>query len=52
LIAEPLDEKWLKRVFNSTSAEPLHQPFYQQRPLMEESRALLLQHRQFASATP
>ena len=47
LIENPLDQQWLKRVENSTSAEPLHEPTYAQLPLTEASRDRLLAHPQF-----
>lgn len=33
LISEPLDQKWLQRARNSTSAEPMWEPVYRQEPL-------------------
>ncbi|MFO1497612.1 MAG: MnmC family methyltransferase [Verrucomicrobiota bacterium] len=47
LLADPLDEQWLKRVRNSTSAEPLWQPVYRQAPISSESWENLRWHRQF-----
>jgi hypothetical protein len=47
LIAEPLDQKWLQRASNSTSAEPLWQPLYRQVPLSPETWEMLRKHRQF-----
>jgi tRNA U34 5-methylaminomethyl-2-thiouridine-forming methyltransferase MnmC len=47
LIAEPLDWRWLRRVRNSTSAEPLHSPEYVQSPLTTGSWERLLAHPQF-----
>jgi len=47
LIKELLDQTWLKRAMISTSAEPLHDPVYQQRPLSAESLARLQTHPQF-----
>jgi hypothetical protein len=47
LISEPLDAKWLKRVRNSTSAEPMWEPVYRQAPLTEETWEKLLKHDQF-----
>ncbi|MEI6342218.1 MAG: MnmC family methyltransferase [Verrucomicrobiota bacterium] len=43
-----LDAAWLERASRSTSAEPLHEPVYRQRPLSVESRAALASHPQFA----
>ena len=47
LISEPLDQKWLTRVRNSTSAEPMWEPIYRQAPLSEDSWEKLQQHPQF-----
>jgi hypothetical protein len=47
LIAEPLDERWLQRVRNSTSAEPLWEPVYRQARLAEETWEQLRLHPQF-----
>lgn len=47
LIDEPLDSRWLKRVRNSTSAEPLSQAIYRQSPLTALSWQRLIQHPQF-----
>lgn len=47
LIAEPLDQKWLQRARNSTSAEPLWEPVYRQAPLAEATWERLQQHPQF-----
>jgi tRNA U34 5-methylaminomethyl-2-thiouridine-forming methyltransferase MnmC len=48
LITEPLGHAWLKRVRNSTSAEPLRHPEYKQAPLSAETLARLEAHPQFA----
>ena len=47
LLDEPLGAAWLKRVRNSTSAEPLTGPVYRQAPLSEVHWEKLLQHPQF-----
>ena len=47
LISEPLDKKWLQRVRNSTSAEPMWEPVYRQAPLAEETWEKLQLHPQF-----
>jgi len=47
LISEPLDGQWLQRVRNSTSAEPLWEPFYRQAPPSTETLAKLERHPQF-----
>jgi len=47
LISEPLDQKWLQRARNSTSAEPLWEPVYRQAPLSDETWEKLRQHPQF-----
>jgi len=47
LLERPLDHSWLLRARRSTSAEPLHQPFYRQAPLSQLSREQLDQHSQF-----
>ena len=47
LIEEPLDRKWLFRARKSTSAEPLREPVYQQRPLSEDTWEALQKHPQF-----
>jgi tRNA U34 5-methylaminomethyl-2-thiouridine-forming methyltransferase MnmC len=49
LITEPLDAHWLRRVRNSTSAEPLWEPVYRQAPLSPETWEKLQQHPQFAA---
>jgi tRNA U34 5-methylaminomethyl-2-thiouridine-forming methyltransferase MnmC len=46
-IDEPLDARWLRRVRNSTSAEPLREPVYRQAPLSEETWERLQAHPQF-----
>jgi len=43
----PLDAAWLQRAIRSTSAEPLLEAVYRQRPLSEESRRALEAHPQF-----
>ena len=43
-----LDEAWLARAMRSTSAEPLDQPVYRQRPLSDATRGGLERHPQFA----
>ncbi len=48
LITEPLDAQWLRRVRNSTSAEPLWEPVYRQAPLTKETWEKLQRHPQFA----
>lgn len=47
LIETPLDHTWLARAQRSTSAEPILQSVYHQRPLSEESRYQLSIHPQF-----
>jgi len=47
LIDELLSEDWLRRVRVSTSAEPLHEPVYRQRPLSANSLVRLKEHPQF-----
>jgi tRNA U34 5-methylaminomethyl-2-thiouridine-forming methyltransferase MnmC len=47
LLDEPLTASWLSRVRRSSSAEPLHEPFYRQLRLSAESCALLEAHPQF-----
>ena len=49
LIQTPLSHDWLARAKRSTSAEPMLQPIYQQRPLSEENRQRLTLHPQFQS---
>lgn len=48
LIDQPLDKRWLKRVRHSTSAEPLREPVYRQKPLLPATWEKLLEHPQFA----
>ena len=47
LIEEPLDERWLARTRNSTSAEPMWEPVYRQAPLSDASWEKLCAHPQF-----
>ena len=47
-ISEPLDARWLERVRQSTSAEPLLEPAYRQAPLSAGSWEKLRRHPQFA----
>ena len=47
MIAEPLDSKWLRRVEQSTSAEPMWEPVYRQAPLSGETWEKLRRHAQF-----
>jgi tRNA U34 5-methylaminomethyl-2-thiouridine-forming methyltransferase MnmC len=49
LIENPLDERWLERARNSTSAEPLWEPAYSQKPLEPSTWARLQAHPQFAT---
>ncbi len=49
LISEPLDQKWLKRAHNSTSAEPLWEPIYRQARLSADTWEKLRHHPQFTS---
>lgn len=46
-----LDDAWLARATRSTSAEPLHEPLYRQRPLSPGTRARLEAHPQFQRAS-
>jgi tRNA U34 5-methylaminomethyl-2-thiouridine-forming methyltransferase MnmC len=48
LIDEPLGQEWLERVRRSTSAEPLWEPVYRQKPLTAGSWDRLQKHPQFA----
>jgi tRNA U34 5-methylaminomethyl-2-thiouridine-forming methyltransferase MnmC len=48
LIAQPLDRKWLRRVQQSASAEPLLRATYCQSPLSEATWQRLRSHAQFA----
>lgn len=50
LISRPLDAAWLRKVRNSTSAEPMVEPAYRQAPLSQASLEALLRHPQFALA--
>ncbi len=47
LLDEPLEKKWLERVKNSKSAEPMHQPIYEQKFISAESWERLTRHPQF-----
>ena len=47
LIAEPLDQKWLRRANQSTSVEPMWEPVYRQAPLSAATRERLRKHPQF-----
>lgn len=47
LISEPLDQKWLRRARNSTSAEPMWEPVYRQAPLSVDTWEKLQKHPQF-----
>jgi hypothetical protein len=47
LLDEPLPKKWLERVRNSKSAEPMVEPVYEQRKISAESWERLSQHPQF-----
>ena len=47
LVEAPLDAGWLRRVRNSTSAEPLLEPTYRQAPLSAPFWDQLLEHPQF-----
>ena len=47
LLDEPLPKKWLERVRNSKSAEPMHEPVYEQKFISSESWDNLLKHPQF-----
>ncbi len=49
LIKNPLDERWLERASNSTSAEPLWEPAYSQNPLSPRTWEKLNAHAQFAA---
>ncbi|HVK58390.1 MAG TPA: MnmC family methyltransferase [Candidatus Kapabacteria bacterium] len=46
-IVEPLDRSWLMRCKRSQSAEPLHEPFYRQSSISDESWERLVMHPQF-----
>ncbi|MEO6184234.1 MAG: methyltransferase, partial [Verrucomicrobiota bacterium] len=47
LLDEPLGKKWLERVRNSKSAEPMHQPIYEQKFITVDSWEHLTRHPQF-----
>ena len=47
LIQEPLLKKWLERVRVSKSAEPMHEPIYEQKFISPESWERLINHPQF-----
>jgi len=47
LVAEPLDQTWLRRVHRSNSAEPLSEPVYRQAPLSPAAWDRLQAHPQF-----
>lgn len=47
LIQEPLARKWLDRIRQSSSAEPLWEPVYRQAPLSTQTWEQLQQHPQF-----
>jgi hypothetical protein len=47
LLDEPLEKKWLERVRNSKSAEPMHEPVYEQKFISPESWERLINHPQF-----
>ena len=48
LLDEPLEKKWLERVRNSKSAEPMVEPVYEQRRISAESWERLNNHPQFS----
>jgi tRNA U34 5-methylaminomethyl-2-thiouridine-forming methyltransferase MnmC len=48
MIEQPLGADWLKRVRNSTSAEPLMEPAYAQKPLSSKYLDQILDHPQFS----
>jgi tRNA U34 5-methylaminomethyl-2-thiouridine-forming methyltransferase MnmC len=52
LVTDPLDQQWLKRARNSSSAEPLWTPVYRQAPLSPDTWLELQQHPQFSSVSP
>lgn len=52
LIKHPLDARWLERARHSTSAEPLWEPVYSQKPLTRQSWEKLMAHPQFAGFAP
>jgi tRNA U34 5-methylaminomethyl-2-thiouridine-forming methyltransferase MnmC len=47
LLTEPLAKKWLERVRNSKSAEPMHEAIYEQKFISPESWERLNKHPQF-----
>ena len=47
LLDEPLPKKWLERVRNSKSAEPMHEPVYEQKFISADSWERLNRHPQF-----
>jgi len=47
LLDEPLEKKWLERVRHSKSAEPIHEPFYEQKFISADSWERLVNHSQF-----
>ena len=47
LLEEPLTQKWLERVRNSKSAEPMLEAVYEQKPISAESWERLNNHPQF-----
>jgi tRNA U34 5-methylaminomethyl-2-thiouridine-forming methyltransferase MnmC len=49
LLDEPLGKKWLDRVKNSKSAEPMREPVYEQKFISQQSWERLLTHPQFSS---
>jgi tRNA U34 5-methylaminomethyl-2-thiouridine-forming methyltransferase MnmC len=51
LVSEPLDQKWLRRARNSTSAEPMWEPVYRQASLTDGTWEKLQQHPQFCAST-
>ncbi len=50
LIKEPLGKKWLERVQKSKSAEPMHEPVYEQKFISKGSWEKLIHHPQFNEA--
>lgn len=50
LLAAPLGERWLERVYRSHAAEPWSRPPFEGLPLSESSRRALLAHPQFTEA--
>jgi tRNA U34 5-methylaminomethyl-2-thiouridine-forming methyltransferase MnmC len=50
LVLEPLGRRWLERAKQSTSAEPLRNAAYEQRPLCPETWEALRRHPQFLMA--